>query len=100
MLGAGSTALALTGAGPRSKFDAPVVQPLIAFISRARWEWRAGGSRAAGRGRRATVLGFLDFQRKVGGLGAVFCPSGNIDLDMVEIRKFYPPLTGKNPLQQ
>ncbi len=45
------------------------------------------------------VLGFLDYRRKVGGIGPVVYPTGNITLDMETIREFYDGVTGKNPNQ-
>ena len=34
-------------------------------------------------------MGFLDYRFKRGGIGPVLRPSGTIEDDMVEIRKFY-----------
>ena len=45
------------------------------------------------------VLGFLDYRRKVGGIGPVVYPTGNITVDMETIRAFYDGVTGKNPAQ-
>ncbi|MEB0135097.1 lysophospholipid acyltransferase family protein [Actimicrobium sp. CCC2.4] len=45
------------------------------------------------------ALAFLDFGRKVGGIGRMFEPSGDIEADMVVIRQFYAGITGKNPRQ-
>lgn len=44
-------------------------------------------------------LGYVDFKEKIGGVGKMFYPSGNIEEDMVEIRAFYAGVTGKNPQQ-
>lgn len=44
-------------------------------------------------------LGYVDFKEKVGGVGKLFYPCGNIDEDMVLIREFYAGFTGKNPQQ-
>ncbi len=44
-------------------------------------------------------LGYLDFKEKIGGVGKLFYPSGNIEEDMREIRAFYAGFTGKNPQQ-
>ncbi len=41
------------------------------------------------------VLGFLDYEKKRGGLGTVFVPTGNIERDMTEIRGFYAGIKGK-----
>ena len=43
------------------------------------------------------VLGFLDYGRKVGGVGPVVEPSGDIDADLKLIRSFYAGITAKYP---
>ena len=40
------------------------------------------------------VMGFLDFGRKVGGLGPAIMPTGDIRTDFVAIREFYADKTG------
>jgi 1-acyl-sn-glycerol-3-phosphate acyltransferase len=46
------------------------------------------------------ALGFLDYERKVGGFGPLFHPTGDIERDMVTIREFYAPISGKYPTQE
>lgn len=46
------------------------------------------------------VLGFLDFGRKVGGLGPAIVPTGDIQADLHLIRDFYADMKGKHPRQQ
>jgi 1-acyl-sn-glycerol-3-phosphate acyltransferase len=41
------------------------------------------------------VLGFIDYRHKVGGVGPVITPSGDLEHDMAEIREFYADITGK-----
>lgn len=43
------------------------------------------------------ILGFLDFEKKCGGLGHVFRPTGDIAADMAAIRDFYQDVKGKHP---
>ncbi len=43
------------------------------------------------------VLGYIDFENKVGGLGPVFDISDNVDEDIKEIKKFYKNIKGKHP---
>ena len=43
------------------------------------------------------VLGFLDYKKKIGGLGPIIHPTGNLDADMEHIRAFYRGITGKYP---
>ena len=45
------------------------------------------------------VLAFVDYGRKVGGLGPVFEPTGDLERDMAAIKAFYAPIQGKNPTQ-
>jgi 1-acyl-sn-glycerol-3-phosphate acyltransferase len=42
------------------------------------------------------VMAYMDYEKKVSGLGPVFQPSGDIDADMVRIKAFYAPFKGKN----
>ena len=41
------------------------------------------------------ILAYLDYQRKLSGLGPVFTPSGDVDADMAEIKRFYAPFKGR-----
>ena len=45
------------------------------------------------------MLAYMDYERKVSGLGPVFYPTGDIEADMVKIKAFYAPFKGKNPDQ-
>jgi 1-acyl-sn-glycerol-3-phosphate acyltransferase len=45
------------------------------------------------------ALGFVDYGRKTGGIGPLFYPTGDIEKDMHEIKKFYSDIKGKNPEQ-
>jgi 1-acyl-sn-glycerol-3-phosphate acyltransferase len=42
------------------------------------------------------VLAFVDYERKVGGLGPLFEPTGDVEADMAAIKAFYAPIKGKN----
>jgi 1-acyl-sn-glycerol-3-phosphate acyltransferase len=42
------------------------------------------------------VLAFMDYGRKVGGLGPVFVPTGDVEADMAEIKRFYAGVRGRN----
>ena len=42
------------------------------------------------------VLAFVDYGRKVGGLGPVCEPTGDLERDMADIKAFYAPIKGKN----
>lgn len=45
------------------------------------------------------ATGFLDYPSKTGGIGPVIYPSGDLEADMAEIKKFYSGITGKYPDQ-
>lgn len=42
------------------------------------------------------VMAYMDYEKKISGLGPVFQPTGNIDADMASIKAFYAPFKGKN----
>lgn len=42
------------------------------------------------------VMAYMDYQKKVSGLGPVFAPSGDLEADMAAIKAFYAPFKGKN----
>ena len=42
------------------------------------------------------VLAYLDYEKKVGGLGPIFQTTGDIDADMLAIKAFYAGVKGKN----
>jgi len=57
--------------------------------------WKTGFYHIARGANVPIVLGFLDFHRKVGGIGPTVHPTGNIEEDMSMIRGFYADITGK-----
>jgi 1-acyl-sn-glycerol-3-phosphate acyltransferase len=42
------------------------------------------------------VMAYMDYERKISGLGPVFHPTGDIEADMAAIKAFYAPFKGKN----
>jgi 1-acyl-sn-glycerol-3-phosphate acyltransferase len=46
------------------------------------------------------VLGYIDFKRKVAGVGPAFTPSGDIEADFRYFDSFYAPITPKFPEQR
>jgi 1-acyl-sn-glycerol-3-phosphate acyltransferase len=42
------------------------------------------------------VMAYMDYQRKVSGLGPVFTPSGDVEADMAVIKRFYAGVKGRN----
>ena len=62
--------------------------------------WKTGFYHIANGAGVPIVLGFLDYQRKVGGFGPVVQPTGDLDVDMAVIRAFYRDISGKYPLKE
>jgi 1-acyl-sn-glycerol-3-phosphate acyltransferase len=58
--------------------------------------WKTGFYFIALQAQVPIVMAFVDYQRKVGGLGPEFKPSGDVDADMVEIKRFYAGVKGRN----
>lgn len=42
------------------------------------------------------ILAYMDYHRKVSGLGPVFQPTGDVEADMAQIKRFYAPIRGRN----
>jgi 1-acyl-sn-glycerol-3-phosphate acyltransferase len=61
--------------------------------------WKSGFYHIAMGAKVPIALGYADYRRKVGGVGRVFVPSGDVDADMALIREFYSGMTGKRPEQ-
>ena len=58
--------------------------------------WKTGFYYIAQGAQVPIVMAYLDYDKKIGGLGPVFQPTGNIEVDMVVIKSFYAPFKGKN----
>jgi len=61
--------------------------------------WRSGFYHIALGAQVPLALAYADYRRKVGGIGHVFVPSGDVDADMAVIRNFYSGIVGKRPDQ-
>jgi len=61
--------------------------------------WKTGFYHIANGANVPIALGFLDYKRKVGGIGKVVQPTGDIERDMQSIRAFYTDVSGKYPLK-
>ena len=61
--------------------------------------WKTGFYWIAAGAEVPILLAFLDYERKVGGLGPMFTPTGDIDADMEAIKAFYAPIRGQNANQ-
>lgn len=59
--------------------------------------WKTGFYNIAHQASVPIVFAFLDYARKVGGLGPMMQTTGDIEEDLEEIRKYYKGVTAKNP---
>lgn len=58
--------------------------------------WKTGFYHIAVGAQVPIVLAYMDYSRKVSGLGPVFQPTGDLEADMASIKAFYAPFQGKN----
>ena len=58
--------------------------------------WKTGFYYIAVGAKVPIVMAYMDYERKISGLGPVFHPTGDIEADMVAIKAFYAPFKGKN----
>jgi len=63
-------------------------------------KWKTGFYYIAQGAEVPIVLGFLDYKRKVGGIGPVFFPTGDIEADIREIRTYYADMRGRNSVKE
>jgi len=59
--------------------------------------WKTGFYYIANGANVPIVLGFLDYRRKIGGLGPTIHPTGDFEADMTVVRRFYKNISGKYP---
>jgi 1-acyl-sn-glycerol-3-phosphate acyltransferase len=79
-------------------------EPLFLVIppsgTRGRAEhWKSGFYHIARGAQVPIACAYLDYGERVGGIGLVLTPSGDIGRDMAEIRAFYAPIRAKYPAQ-
>jgi 1-acyl-sn-glycerol-3-phosphate acyltransferase len=58
--------------------------------------WRTGFYFIALQAQVPIILAFMDYERKVSGLGPVFTPTGDVEADMAQIKLFYADIKGKH----
>lgn len=58
--------------------------------------WKTGFYWIAHTAQVPIVLAYMDYERKLSGLGPVFTPTGDIEADMITIKAFYAQFKGKN----
>ena len=80
--------------------DGPLqlVVPPEGTRSKARY-WKTGFYYIAVGAQVPIVMAYMDYERKISGLGPIFNPTGDIEADMVAIKAFYAPFKGKNASQ-
>lgn len=61
--------------------------------------WKIGFYHIAVAAKVPIVMAYMDYRRKISGLGPLLRPSGNLEADMVTIKAFYEPFQGKNEAQ-
>ena len=61
--------------------------------------WKTGFYHIAVGAQVPIVLAYMDYEKKISGLGPVFEPTGNIEVDMAQIKAFYANFKGKNASQ-
>ena len=59
--------------------------------------WKSGFYHIAAESGVPIGLGYLDYDRKLCGVGMFVTPSGNVTRDMNRIRSFYEDIRGKHP---
>lgn len=64
-----------------------------------RTKWKTGFYYIALTASVPIVLGYLDYENKIAGIGKVIHPTGDLQKDMTEIMEFYEGIPGKNPDQ-
>jgi len=60
-------------------------------------KWKTGFYHIAKNANVPIALGFLDFKKKLAGVGPLVKPTDDIDADFKRIEEFYKHKTGKNP---
>lgn len=72
-----------------------LVVPPEGTRSKARY-WKTGFYYIALGAKVPIVMAYMDYEKRISGLGPSFVPTGDIAADMVAIKAFYAPFKGKN----
>ena len=59
--------------------------------------WKTGFYYIAVGAKLPIVMAYMDYEKKQSGLGPVFVPTGDVEVDMAKIKAFYAPIKGKHP---
>jgi 1-acyl-sn-glycerol-3-phosphate acyltransferase len=95
-----STNLVAASAKAIREADGPLqlIVPPEGTRSKTRY-WKTGFYYIAREAQVPIVMAYMDYQRKISGLGPLFEPTGDVDADMAAIKAFYAPFKGKNAAQ-
>lgn len=92
----------LVAASAQALAEAPGAMQLIVPPEGTRGKtryWKTGFYYIAAAARVPIVMAYMDYERKVSGLGPIFVPTGDIEADMARIKTFYAPFKGRNAEQ-
>jgi 1-acyl-sn-glycerol-3-phosphate acyltransferase len=59
--------------------------------------WKKGFYYIALKAKVPIYIGYVDYERKIGGFHSLFEPTGNIDEDIKDIKKILSPFKGRYP---
>lgn len=62
-------------------------------------QWKTGFYHIAVSAQVPIVLAYMDYEKKVSGLGEIFVPTGDVEVDIAAIKAFYAPFKGRNASQ-
>ncbi len=62
--------------------------------------WKSGFYHIALKANVPIALGYLDFQRKCGGFGPLYYPTGDPETDLTHIRAFFDTVTPRHPVRR
>ena len=95
-----STNLVAASAKAIRESDGPLqlIVPPEGTRSKTRY-WKTGFYYIAREAQVPIVMAYMDYERKLSGLGPLFEPTGDVDADMAAIKAFYAPFKGKNAAQ-
>ncbi len=95
-----STNLVAASAKAIREADGPLqlIVPPEGTRSKTRY-WKTGFYYIAREAQVPIVMAYMDYERKLSGLGPLFEPTGDVEADMTTIKAFYAPFKGKNAAQ-
>ena len=60
-------------------------------------QWKKGFYLIAEKAKVPIALGFIDYKRKIGGVGPLIYPTGDYEKDLAAIQEFYKDMTPRHP---